>query len=119
MRLRHRRREHSVRRSLEAAAAGGKGEDTAVHADDDASDDDAADDDGTRSGAAPHHQRFIDYSRKKVDVGTLSLLMLHLARLGYGAVSREDNPIRGRRCCSELLLMRVRRPGAATFGPGI
>lgn len=35
----------------------------------------------------------------------LSLLFGHLARLGYGIVSREDNPIG--KCCSEFLLLKV------------
>ncbi|GIL87910.1 hypothetical protein Vretifemale_15944 [Volvox reticuliferus] len=51
--------------------------------------------------------------RQRVYAGELSLMFLHLARLGYAVVSREDNPCgdsEGKICCSEFLLIRLRGP---------
>ncbi|GIL67838.1 hypothetical protein Vafri_21106, partial [Volvox africanus] len=51
--------------------------------------------------------------RQRVYGGELSLMFLHLARLGYAIVSREDNPngdFEGKLCCAEFLLIRLRGP---------
>ena len=34
----------------------------------------------------------------------------HLASMGYGAVSREDNLPWGAECCAEFTLLRVEQP---------
>ncbi|KAG2428494.1 hypothetical protein HXX76_011611 [Chlamydomonas incerta] len=55
-----------------------------------------------------------------MDGGDMALLLLHLARLGYGIVSREDNPVtdrEGHPCCTELLLYRL-PPLHAASGAG-
>jgi hypothetical protein len=42
----------------------------------------------------------------------MSLLFMHMANLGYGIVSREDNPIDNIGCCSEYTFLRVEQiPG--------
>ena len=56
-----------------------------------------------------------------MDGGDMALLLLHLTRLGYGIVSREDNPVtdrEGHPCCTELLLYRV-PPLHAAGGAGV
>jgi hypothetical protein len=37
----------------------------------------------------------------------MSLLFMHLANLGYGILSREDNPYNQLGCCSEYSFLRV------------
>ncbi len=37
----------------------------------------------------------------------MSLLFMHLANLGYGVLSREDNPYNQLGCCSEYSFLRV------------
>jgi hypothetical protein len=37
----------------------------------------------------------------------MSLLFMHLANLGYGILSREDNPYNSLGCCAEYSFLRV------------
>ena len=45
----------------------------------------------------------------------MSLLFMHLANLGYGITSREDNGYQNLGCCSEFSFLRVETTTSALF----
>lgn len=50
------------------------------------------------------------WTQHEMSLGELALWFGHLANLGYGVVSREDNP-GGLHCCSEYTFLKVEQPG--------
>lgn len=49
-----------------------------------------------------------------VSLGELGVFFGHLADLGYGVVSREDNTKWGPHCCSEFTLLKIEKPPECT-----
>ena len=49
------------------------------------------------------------WSKHDVSLGELSVFFFHLADMGYGIVSREDNIQWGAHCCSEFTLLRIEK----------